>query len=461
MSNRSESHRVVETALIILSLLLVGCGKSPEDARRELGELGIEYNIESFFNTVVNNDPLAVELFLIAGIEVNAKNSDGASALHLSTASGNVAITELMLEHGADVDIRNAEHDTPLHLSTSKGYTQITKLILDTGASVKQSNISGLTPLDIAFQSYDTTSVEMLLQESPVSVQEGIDVVYRMWEHAEKQRKARREFIERNSWASAYTTPRLLHVAARENDLDGLRILLEYGVDPNRDLGSALSINACSLLVANGADINHYSGPLSQAIDYGQDEIVQWLIGHGADVNAKNSLTKTTPLMKAVESGQIGLETVGLLIDNGADVNARDANLETPLMRALSISKRYLASSDSTLYSQAKDDLGIVKLLIDHGADVNAKDDDRETPLMKALNTLGGSDIEVIKLLVHNGANVNAKTTTRIAGYGSLTSSILDKAEFNASYGETDKKRRLSAIAKWLKSAGARKASRW
>ena len=55
------------TAVLLLVCLVYGCQTNPENARRELGELGVRYNNDAFFQAVDNNDKLAVKLFIAAG----------------------------------------------------------------------------------------------------------------------------------------------------------------------------------------------------------------------------------------------------------------------------------------------------------------------------------------------------------------------------------------------------------
>jgi ankyrin repeat protein len=52
----------------------------------------------------------------------------------------------------------------------------------------------------------------------------------------------------------------------------------------------------------------------------GHDEIVEFLLSQGADIDVRLN-DGETPLMAAVWNGQVG--TVALLISKGADVNAR------------------------------------------------------------------------------------------------------------------------------------------
>ena len=74
-------------------------------------------------------------------------------------------------------------------------------------------------------------------------------------------------------------------------------------------------------LVATSADVNgvdnFYWTPLHLAAHAGVRAVVEYLLGHGATLEAR-SLTGATPLMKAIET--CNLDIVRLLINRGAKV---------------------------------------------------------------------------------------------------------------------------------------------
>jgi len=126
--------------------------------------------------------------------------------------------------------------------------------------------------------------------------------------------------------------------------------------------------------------------PLMIALDKGYEKIAQYLIGAGANVNAKNK-DGWTPLMTASRYGHINIAQN--LINAKADVNIKKNDGWTALM---------LAS-----YNGYKD---IAQMLIDAGADVNAKNKYGWTALMLA--SYNGST-DVVELLIKNRANINDK----------------------------------------------------
>jgi hypothetical protein len=69
-------------------ILLLACGKSPEDARKELGQMNIEYSEASFLKCSERGDILAVKLFLASGMGPNIKDKDGMTPLMKAASNG-------------------------------------------------------------------------------------------------------------------------------------------------------------------------------------------------------------------------------------------------------------------------------------------------------------------------------------------------------------------------------------
>lgn len=159
-----------------------------------------------------------------------------------------------------------------------------------------------------------------------------------------------------------------LHVAAACQDKEMVQLLIGKGAD----------VNARDKV---GASPLHWSMPCF-ADETGKDmrDVVEILIAHGADVKAKSN-NGNTPLHGAVTSKDI----TELLISKGADVNARNEERCTPLTWAV-----LRASAD------------VVELLVSKGADVNAVDGEGHTPLYWAP---GRSEKAVEILKKHGGVN--------------------------------------------------------
>lgn len=123
---------------------------------------------------------------------------------------------------------------------------------------------------------------------------------------------------------------------------------------------------------------------------------VQMLLDAGSEPNgiASNAYLGIpgwkTPLILAVETGD--LELIEVVLRGGADVNlaARNGRARTPLQRACELCN-----------------LPVVKLLLSRQADVNGEPAIRAGGTALQLTAIGGS-IEIANLLLQNGANVRA-----------------------------------------------------
>ena len=98
------------------------------------------------------------------------------------------------------------------------------------------------------------------------------------------------------------------------------------------------------------------------AASVGNIEIVKQHLEKGVDIDAVDSVAGITPLSWAVIRGQS--KVVELLVQHGADVNAKNNDGGTSLHAAAFLGR-----------------VEIVKLLVQHGADINAKNNKDETPM--------------------------------------------------------------------------------
>ena len=210
------------------------------------------------------------------------------------------------------------------------------------------------------------------------------------------------------------------------------------------------------------------------ADEVGSKEALQFIIDHGADVNAKNKQNRTA-LMLASKKGNIdginvllkaganqaivdvdgntwlhyaagefgSKETLQVIIDHGADVNAKNKQNITALMLA-----SWKRNTDGIVLLQVGANQAIVDLygntwlhyaasgvgekealqvIIDHGADVNAKNKLNHTALMLAS---GNGNVDVMNMLIKTGADpdiedANGNTWLHYAMYGDFNKEVL------------------------------------
>jgi ankyrin repeat protein len=109
-----------------------------------------------------------VELLIGNGANVNAKDSNAGTPLHLAAISGDYNIVRLLLANGADANAKtisgNNAGETPLHATAYSGHIQITELLLTNGADVDATDQNGYTPLRRAVDKGQLAMSEMLIK---------------------------------------------------------------------------------------------------------------------------------------------------------------------------------------------------------------------------------------------------------------------------------------------------------
>lgn len=183
-----------------------------------------------------------------------------------------------------------------------------------------------------------------------------------------------------------------------------IKALIAAGADIEKTNGNG--VTACWMGVRNkapetvtlieaGADVNASDNegvtPLMIAAEeHFNDGLMEFLIEHGADVNAQTYNDGRTPLLIAAGRGG-QTSSVLILLSAGADVSVRDNDGRTPLYAA--------AEKNPTP--------DLLNILIAAGIGVDVPDNDGKTPLMATVSH--NTTPAVVQTLIKAGANVNAR----------------------------------------------------
>ncbi len=233
--------------------------------------------------------------------------------------------------------------------------------------------------------------------------------------------------------------------AARHGRVDNARLLLDAGADPNEAAPtgeSALVIASFSdqgsvakLLLERGADANEASAgysALHTAILRGNLDLVESLLAHGADPNARllkgsqqrreaywfalsERWSGATPFWLASKFADVDIMRV--LADHGADPRVAADNGTTPLMSIAGVGYRPIGvgfnrrdqgigPDAARLFRAATEEptLEGTTLALELGSDVNAVNDRGETA---AHGAAGFGFSSVVELLVEHGARLD------------------------------------------------------
>ncbi len=323
-----------------------------------------------------------VELLLGKGADPNGKDKHGTTAVNLAAGYGRANIVRALLLRGANPNIEDDSGVTPLMNALRRADRETIELLVANGADTNESDRFGWTPLMCASGSGQKEIVRLLLKN-------GADLNAEARGHRtaldSAARFGDRELVELLLAKGARTgscygkTDELIrsvigapapkhstiHEAVKQVDLEDVKKHLECGLNPD--------VPDC-----------HLKTPLIRAAQKGYQDIAEFLLAKGADVNATCESGISALHYAAWEARE---DVVELLLNNDASMDVRNDSNETPLNYAL----------------QSKNEK-VVKLLLDKGADPNVNYEDGSTLLEMA--TLFGQE-KIVRLLLNGGADVN------------------------------------------------------
>jgi ankyrin repeat protein len=376
---------------------------------------------DTLVGAVRTGDIEAIKQHIAEGADVNALYFE-MPPLTWSATMGQTEAAELLLQHGADINGRNRDGNTALHLAVFLGRAETAELLLKRGADVNAKNDDGATPVDLL-----TVPWEMTRFMSDI-----FDIKLER-EQVDAGKAKIREMLSANPKFGAETlpnsedNPKDLWTAAREGDLQAIKHYIKEGGDVNA-LGKMFQLSAISwsalhgqteavrLLIENGADVNIKSGDgataLHSAAFLGRSDIAKLLLENGANIQVRNN-DGATP----VDVLYVDWETtafIGSLV--GVEVEKED--VAAMKMGRSEIAKLFGVKDtfDSAVPSPAQNlsaavfigDLAVVKQALADGADPNTKDPQSGSTLLATAALMGHT--EVVALLLEHGADVNARS---------------------------------------------------
>ncbi|PAA56332.1 hypothetical protein BOX15_Mlig024680g3 [Macrostomum lignano] len=214
-----------------------------------------------------------VRSLLKSGVNPNAANDDGLTALHQCCIDNSEAMCRLLLEFNADVNARDTEQWTPLHAAATCGHIAICRLLVNSGAELLAVNADGNMPYDICEESGTLDYIEGEMARRGITQQQIDDTrlvpekrmlqdVTRIFEQSESKAACRQQFNKLDSQGA-----NLLHVACASGFLSVIVYLLDQVRVPldtrDKDGWAPVHVAACwgqldaiEALAARGADLD-------------------------------------------------------------------------------------------------------------------------------------------------------------------------------------------------------------
>ena len=367
---------------------------------------------------VRNGDSEAVRALLQEQVDVNARQGDGATALHWAVYREDLDTAELLIRAAADVNVANDLGATPLYLACENGASAMVETLLTAGANPNAALPSGETTIMTAARTGSVDAVEALLAHGAnVNVRETTQgQTALMWAAAQRHTGVVEVLIEAGADVQARSQIRRVRVmgvvsrtidapsggaappggagSPRRGGRDGA-VVEEGGFTPLLFAARQGDVDAARLLLAAGADVND-TAPLGTSVlvvaaQSGHGALGEFLLEQGADPNAAGA--GYTPLHAAVLAGKVDL--VRALLAHGADPNVPLTN-GSPIGRTSKELRVDAALRGATPFFLAAKfaEAEIMRVLVAGGADPLAGLDDGRTPLMMAagLGSRGFSD---------------------------------------------------------------------
>jgi ankyrin repeat protein len=239
---------VVWLGLIALfTLLLFSCGQSKDQATQELEKLNVKFTPDDFVQSADKGDLKAVQLFLEAGMDCNAQDTTGSTALMAASKNGRIEVVNKLLEQKLNLNLQDKQGETALELAAANNQADIVKLLLKKNADPNIQDQSGWSALMKAVYQGNTACVEALAVQSHQEVNRAL-LVAALTGHKDVVKVLLDNGAEVDTRADDGRTPLML--AAAKGDADMVAALLAVGAEPT--LVDKSGATAAALAAAKG-----------------------------------------------------------------------------------------------------------------------------------------------------------------------------------------------------------------
>ena len=331
-------------------------------------------------HAAVENGHLETARLLLEAGAAQSDSMEGATPLIIALQYRHPAIAMLLLEEASGDPKINAkvpvDGSSALFVASLYGYGEVVSRLLQRSVKVNIKNMRGQTPLSAAISSNNLDIVNMLLEAGATLADE----------------KTKQDLSPLQSAVLTKSVTIVRNILSKLPDLKSIEEAVN-SPGPDRQTALHLSLNGpldiVQLLLDHGAELDARVGstlatPLHMAALRGRAEVVALLLSRGCltQPRAGESLYGATPLYLAAQTGD--LETVRLLLEAGADANC--------VLRRMGVSPLFIASE--------RGHTEVARLLLRHGASVRLRNWNGVTSLGVA--ALSGN-AKIVKSLIDAG----------------------------------------------------------
>ncbi len=375
-------------------------------------------------------DSKTVRALLDQKVDVNARSSDGSTALLWAAHKQDAETVGLLLARGADPNIANDYRATPLSEACLNRSSSLVSQLLANGANPNTPIATGETPLMICARSGNLDGVTRLIKlDANVNAKEpNQNQTALMWAAAERHPDVVKALIQGRADLNARSKQGFsaIHFAARRGDIQTIQILLDAGVDIN-----SLTQTTDREAARTAAGFT----PLLVATLRAEVDTALYLLDHGADPNidaagmtplhwaatswegfASNPVYGFIDPMSGIPDRAAKLRLVKALLAHGAKVNTRMTK------RQPSFATGYTDAQGATpfLLAASVDDVEMMRILLDAGADPKIGTETKTTSIMAATGLNHGigeslvteaDALAAVKLLLDLGLDPKGETT--------------------------------------------------
>lgn len=339
--------------------------------------------------------PNIVRLLIDASADLNVKDYNEATPLHLAVRADSITTIKLLLRAGADLDAVDENDKTPLHYSIELKNPRIVRELWVSGPKLHKQPYRKIPPLIQASETESFDIVRIILGETLLA-----DSTNDTPDHGNTGARHDLEdmtLLDVNVKTSDSRT--VLLIAVTEQQLDIVKALLKLDADLTSRGGSSRT-------------------PLLEAVKLENAEIFEALFEKGAAINSQDE-DGNTALHLILNTLNLAFTTRLIeLFEKESMLDVQDSSGNTPLHRAAyngreaAVELLLQAKANPNIQSASgrlpihdgSDNYNITIVLADAGSNLNTTDHRGWTPLMQSVFY---ERLDVIELLLERDKNVN------------------------------------------------------